>query len=376
MGALKAWAVTFVSLLAIVGGLGGYKYMQVSAAMAQAGAMPEPMETVQAVTPRLGEWSASARAVGTIVSVRRVDLRNELSGTVTEVGFDSGAVVQQGQVLVRLDTREEEADLAAARADAELARTTLERRQRLTTAQAGSQAELDAARAQLAASRAKVASLETRIARKTLTAPFMARVGLRDLQPGAYLSEGTVITTLEGVDPDAYVDFSFPQDMVASLRPGTPVRVAGAGLPGGAADALILARDPRIDASSRSVRFRAVLRGLGDIVQPGAFMDVTAVTAAPRPALYVPLTAVRRAPYGDHVFALVKDGDVLRAQQRFVRLGPVEGEEVVVLEGLEPGQRLAAMGSFKLREGVAVTVGDPMGVTAPAVPQTADAGDR
>lgn len=352
----KSWAAVAAGIVIAAGGLGGFKYFQISAAIAEAAAMPEPMETVMAIQPRLGTWSASSRAVGTAAALRRVELRNELAGTVVEVGFESGAVVEQGQILVRLDTREEEAELAAAKADAELARLTLERRERLAATQAGSAADLDAARATLASARARVSTLEVRIAKKTLVAPFRARVGIRDLQPGAYLSEGTPVALLQGADPDAYVDFAFPQDVAARLGPGSSVTVSGSALPAGGAPARIVAHDAAVDDGSRSIRFRAVLEGMGDKVLPGSFVDVTAATADPQQALFIPLTAVRRAPYGDHVFLLAQQDGVMRAKQQFVRLGPVQGEEAVVLSGLEPGQTIAANGSFKLREGLAVNI--------------------
>jgi len=354
----KSWSVVVGGMLATTAALGGFKFVQISSAIAAAQAMPEPSEAVEAVQPRRGTWSSSARAVGTVASVRRVDLRNELSGTIAAINFASGDVVEQGQVLLRLDTREEEADLAAARAEAELARLTLERRQRLVTSQAGTAADLDRARAELSATRARVARLEARIAKKTLVAPFTARVGIRDLQPGAFLPEGTLVTTLQGVDADAYVDFALPQDAAATLATGGTVRVTGAALPPEGVEARIAAREAAVSDASRSVRFRAVLAGLGDRVPPGAFLDVSAPVGAAREAVFVPLTAVRRAAYGDHVFVLAEDGGALRARQQFVRLGPVQGEEAVVLSGVEPGQRIAAKGSFKLREGLAVRV-DP-----------------
>ncbi|MFM2044580.1 MAG: hypothetical protein RLY86_3156 [Pseudomonadota bacterium] len=365
----KSWALVFVGILGVTGGLGGLKYMQISAAIAEAASMPEPMETVNAVIPRMGTWSAQARTVGTVASLRRVELRNELDGTVVEVGFESGAIVEQGQVLVQLDTSEEQADLAAAKAEAELARITVDRRQKLAATQAGSAAELDAARANLAGARARVAALEARIAKKTLTAPFRARVGIRDLQPGAYLSGGTLIATLEGADRDAYVDFSFPQDVIGRLSAGAVVTVSGQALADEPARARIVATSAAVD-NSRSVRFRAVLEGRGDAVLPGSFVDIAAETSAPVQAMFVPLTAVRRAPYGDHVFLLGEQEGTLRARQQFVRLGPIDGSDVVVLSGLEPGQQLAANGSFKLRDGLAVAIA-PDAPVSPAVPQTA-----
>jgi membrane fusion protein, multidrug efflux system len=286
--------------------------------------------------------------------LRQVEIRNELAGTVVEMGFASGDIVEAGQVLVRLDTREEDASLAAAQADARLAQVVFDRRDRLRSSPAISELDLDRAREELAAATARVANLEAVIAKKTLVAPFRARVGLTDLQPGAYLDTGTRIAMLQGVDPDAYVDFALPQDMAAAIRPGVSVKLAGAQIPGGSVAAEIVAEDASVDATNRAVRFRAIARGLGERLRPGAFVDVVAVTAPPRPALLVPLTAVRRAPYGQHVFVLVDEDGRSRARQRVVHTGAVQGTDIVVTDGLAEGELIAGAGSFKLREGLLV----------------------
>jgi membrane fusion protein (multidrug efflux system) len=350
-------------LLAIVGtagGLGYYKYAEISAAIAAAKAFPEPREAVEAVRVRRGEWAASTRAVGTVVALRQVELRNELAGTVVEMGFASGEIVEAGQVLVRLDTSQERAALAGAQAEARLARVVFDRRDRLRSTDAVSALDLDRAREELAAATARVASLEAGIAKKTLLAPFRARVGLTDLQPGAYLDEGTRIAMLEGVDGNAYVDFSLPQDMTAAIRPGVSVSLGSAQIPGGSVSAEIVAEDASIDTTNRAVRFRAIAKGLGEILRPGAFVDVVAVIAPPRPALLVPLTAVRRAPYGEHVFVLVKEEGQSRARQRAVQTGGVQGTDIVVTEGLAEGELIAGAGSFKLREGLLVHIARPL----------------
>jgi membrane fusion protein, multidrug efflux system len=349
-----AWAVVMLAVAATAGGLGYYKYVEISAAIAAAEASPEPSETVEAVRVRRGEWAASTRAVGTVVALRQVEIRNELAGTVVEMGFVSGDIVEAGQVLVRLDTSEEDASLAAAQADARLAQVVFDRRDQLRSSPAISELDLDRAREELAAATARVASLEAVIAKKTLAAPFRARVGLTDLQPGAYLDEGTRIAMLQGVDPDAYVDFALPQDMAAAIRPGVPVELRGAQIPDGSVAAEIVAEDASVDATNRAVRFRAIARGLGERLRPGAFVDVGAVTAPARPALLVPLTAVRRAPYGQHVFVLVDEGGQSRARQRVVQTGAVQGTDIVVTDGLAEGELIAGAGSFKLREGLLV----------------------
>ena len=354
-----AWAAVMLGVAATAGGLGYYKYVEISAAIAAAEAFPEPREAVEAVRVHRGEWAASTRAVGTVVALRQVEIRNELAGTVVEMGFASGDIVESGQVLVRLDTREEDAALAAAQAEARLAAVVFDRRDRLRSNPAVSALDLDRAREELAAATARVTSLEAVIAKKTLLAPFRARVGLTDLQPGAYLDAGTRIAMLQGVDRDAFVDFSVPQDMAAAIQPGVSVSLAGPQIPGGSAAAEIVAEEASVDATNRAVRFRAIARGLGETLRPGAFVDVVAVTAPPRPALLVPLTAVRRAPYGEHVFVLVNEDGQSRARQRVVQTGAVQGTDIVVTEGLAEGELIAGAGSFKLREGLLVQMTDP-----------------
>ena len=352
-----AWVAVLLAIVGTAGGLGYYKYMQISAAIAAAEAAPEPREAVEAVRVRRGEWAASTRAVGTVVALRQVEIRNELAGTVVEVGFASGDIVEAGQVLVRLDTSQERASLAAAQAEARLAQVVFDRRNRLRPGDVVSVLDLDRAREELAAATARVSGLEAGIAKKTLVAPFRARVGLTDLQPGAYLDEGTSIAMLQGVDSDAYVDFSLPQHLAAAIRPGVAVSLSGPQIPDGSASAEIVAEDASVDADNRAVRFRAIARGLGETLRPGAFVDVVAVTAPPQPALLVPLTAVRRAPYGEHVFVLVEEDGQMRARQRVVQTGTVQGTDIVITDGLAEGELIAGAGSFKLRDGLAGGVG-------------------
>ena len=135
--------------------------------------------------------------------------------------------------------------------------------------------------------------------------------------------------------------------------------LAGPHIPGGAAEATIVAEDAQVDGTSRAIRFRALAKGLGETLRPGSFVDVTAVTAPARETLYVPLTAVRRASFGEHVYLLSQEDGVLRARQRIIQTGPIAGQDVVVLEGLAEGDIIAGAGSFKLREGLLVQITDP-----------------
>jgi len=354
-----AWLAMVVAIAGISGGLGYYKHNEIKAAQAAAEGSPEPIEAVSVARARQGAYSASTRAIGTVVALRQLEIRNELAGTIAEMGFASGDIVDAGQLLVQLDVRQERASLTAVEAEARLAKLTLERREGLRESPAFSPQELDKSRAEFAAASARAASLEVAIEKKRIAAPFRARIGITDLQPGAYLEAGTLIGRLQGVDQDAYVDFSLPQDSAGAIHKGTLVMLAGPGIPGGTAEAKIVAEDDSVDGSSRSVKFRSVASGLGDKLRPGTFVDVVAVTSQPREMVMVPLTAVRRSPNGQHVFVITEEDGKMRARQRAVQTGPVQDDEIAIEKGLTAGELIATSGSFKLRDGLLVQAETP-----------------
>ncbi len=351
---IGAWLVVILSIAGISAGLGFYKHYEFKAAEAAANASPEAMEAVASVRVRQGSWAASTRAIGTVVALQQLEIRNELAGTVSEMGFASGTIVEKGQLLIQFDVRQERAALAAAEAEVQLAKQTLERREGLKASAAFSPQETDKARSEFAAATARARNLEVAIEKKRITAPFRARVGITDLQPGAYLDVGSLIGRLQGLADDAYVDFSLPQDNATAVTKGGIVTLTSAGLPGGSAEATIAAEDDSIDGSNRSVRFRAVAKGLGSVLRPGTFVDVVVVTSQPRDTLLVPLTAVRRSPNGQHVYVIVEEDGKLRARQRNVQTGPVQGQEIAIETGLKAGELIASSGSFKLRDGLLV----------------------
>lgn len=373
----KPFWMVIGALAVLVLSLGAYKYWRVTSLMAQAAAFPEPAESVEIASVGEITWQPRADTAGTVLAKQFVRLSNRVAGPVDTVEFQSGQQVKQGQVLLRLRSGREQAQLKSALADIKLATTTLERKQLLASQGASSQAELDLARAELEQAVAKAAVLRETIEDLTVRAPFAGRVGLRDVHPGQYLAEGTELTTLQSHGDHVDVDFRLPQEIAAQLAVGGEVSLSGGTL-SKPASARIIAIDVRADEASRHVRVRAEVRDLDSALKPGAFVDVSAAAAAPRTVLAVPLSAVRRAAYGDHVYlieAAKQGGSGPRAVQRFVRAGPVVGSDIVVFEGLALGDRVASNGAFKLREGSLVSISpastQPTSVTQPQSAQSA-----
>ena len=364
--------VGIVVLLVVV--LGGIKAKQIAglvAAGAQAKQKGPPPEQVGTTDAKLDTWEGTISTVGSVAAVRGVAVSNEVAGTVTAIRFESGQVVRAGQVLVELDTSVERAQLASIRARKELAEISLQRSQKLAAGAAISKAQLDADEAGLKTSSADLAALQAQIERKTVRAPFAGRLGIRAVNLGQFLSPGTTLSVLESQGA-VYIDFSLPQEELARVKVGTPVRVA---LAPGARDLLdgtIAAIDPTIESSTRNIKLRATVTNQAERLHAGMFVQVGVVLPEVGQVVTAPVTAVVHAAYGDSVFVVEdapagKEGKVVR--QQFVRLGPQRGDFVAFVDGVRAGQTLVTAGAFKLRNGAGVVVRNEVAPTPALQPK-------
>lgn len=344
--------------------LAAWKRSATAASAAASANQPEPVELVTWATAAPRQHRQTTTAIGTVLALRSITLRNELAGTVRQVSLTPGQIVEAGTVLVALDVSVEEAELQAQEAEADLAQTTLERLERLRQHQATSQEEVDQARAQRDVAKARIARTRAIIDKKTVRAPFRARVGIADVHPGQYLTEGVELTTLQGVSDAAHVDFAVAQAVAATLREGMTVEVMtdDDDIPH---SARIVAVDARVDPTTRNATVRARLASSNHNPAPGASVRVRVPVGPPSTAVAIPVSALRKGPGGDHVWVIAPDSSgAHRAHERAVQAGPVLGDTVLILSGLVVGDQVAASGSFKLREAVRVEAQSAPGATA------------
>jgi RND family efflux transporter MFP subunit len=340
-----------------------WKSNSLAGAAEAAANQPEPVESVSSALAQEREHLRTTTSIGTVVALRSITVRNELPGTVRHVNLTPGSVVEAGTVLVGLDVSVETAELQALEAQAKLAATQLARMQRMVERKAAAEMELDAAHAQFDVSTAQTARTRAVIARKTIRAPFRARVGISDVHEGQYLNEGTELTTLQGVDDSTYVDFTVSQAVAAGLRKGVPVGVYSE-VDGKRVTASILALDSRVDANTRNTVVRARIADASHAPSPGASVRVEVPVGTARKVVVVPASALRKGPGGDHVFVLTDDeSGKTRAYQRTVTVEALRGDEVVISSGIEAGERVAASGAFKLREAALVALAQPPAAT-------------
>ncbi len=372
----KRWMAVIGLLLLVFLILAGIKAAQIFTMVKAGKTMLPPPESVASAKVQSIDWQPTRSGVGTLVAIRGVTLSAELTGTVREIGFENGGLVKKGQLIVRLDTSAESAQLQSAIADAGLARQTLDRAESLRKQEVNTQAELELAQAKDKQARAAVVNLEAIINKKVIRAPFDGRVGIRQVELGQVVSPGTPIVSLQTVTP-IYAEFQLPQQALADVKLGQKVQVSTDVYPGQTWDGEITTINPEIDPSTRNVRMRATVQNPDGRLTPGMFANVEVAAGEKRKVLVVPATAVLFAPYGDSVYVLEnkkgEDGkEHLLAQQRFIRTGERRGDYVAVSSGLAEGETVASAGAFKLRPGMPVVINNQVAPPAQFVPAPVD----
>lgn len=344
-------------VVALVSALGGFKYFQIKAAMSQSWAPPP--EAVTTVIAKQETWNTTLNAIGSVAAVNGVMVSADLPGIVESISFESGRNVSKGDVLVRLDTKQERAQLQAAQAQLELAQLALQRNQGMVASGVVPQQSLDQAHAEFKSAQARVGEIRATIERKTIRAPFSGVLGIRQVNVGQYVAGGTPLVSLQALRP-AFVNLTVPQQELARLTPGSTIEVVSDALPEPEVGK-IAALDAVIDESTRNARVQAIFENRSGRLRPGMYVEARLPRGTSSQVVVVPASAISYAPFGDSVFIVeqVKGPDgksYLGVRQQFVKLAGSRGDQVAVASGLKPGEEVVTSGAFKLRPGAAVVV--------------------
>lgn len=374
---IKRMLIMLILVGAVLGGLFGFKAFvngKIKEAMAGMANMPQ---TVSVTKAESSDWQPKIDAVGTLRAVRGAELSLEVPGVVETISFQSGDEVKAGQVLLTLRKEDEEARLQSLEATASLAQITYDRDLKQLKAQAISQAIVDNDEANLRNARAQVAVQKAILDKKTLRAPFDGKLGLRQVDLGQFLAAGTMIATLQSMDP-IYVDFLLPQQAVARINVGDRVRARIDAFPGHTFEGRITAINPKIETSSRNVQVRATLPNADQKLMPGMFAAVELDTGTAQRLVTLPQTAVSYNPYGSLVYLVDDKGNgvdgkpALVARQVFVTTGATRGDQVAILKGVSEGDTVVTSGQIKLRNGVPVLIDNRAVPSNDAAPKIVD----
>lgn len=352
--------IAVVVMILFILAIGGWKALQISQAIAMGKAFRMPPDAVTSLKVAEQKSIPVLEAVGSLSSPQGVMLSADLPGTVTSIRFESGSQATNGQLLVQLDTRQEEAQLRTAKAKLDLAKHNLERNIGLRQSHVIADYAFDESKSQYDAAISSAEEIQATIDRKTIRAPFSGVLGIRQVNAGQYLKSGDPIVQLESLDP-IYANFALPQQNLGALRVGQSVLLQVDGLPGKVFKGSINAINSMVDTSTRNVQVQATFPNPEHILRSGMFAGIQVQLPENESIIMVPATAVQYAPYGDSVFVIEPMRDpqgkeYTGVREQAVTLGKTKGDQIAVLKGLKPGDEIATSGIFKLRQGGAVKV--------------------
>jgi membrane fusion protein, multidrug efflux system len=331
---------------------------------------PPPVQ-ISAVEVAVQNLPRFAPGIGSLAAVHQVTINPEVAGRVTGIFFEPGTRVKAGDPLVQLNDAPDRGDLANYEAQAHLAQISLQRSQALRRSNFASQETVDQNQSQLEQAQAGILKTQAIIAQKLIRAPFSGELGVRKIDLGQYLTAGASIVTLTDLSI-LYVNFTLPSHMRSEIRVGQQVDVTADAFPGHVFKARVTTIEPQVSPDTRTLEIQSTMKNPDNALLPGMFVNA-AVVLPPRPnTTVVPETAVEYTLYGDSVYVIRVDGQdanrhpVLRAVRKAVTTGMRWDGKVAILNGLKPGERVAAAGQIKLQNGAQVAV---TGSPAPQPPR-------
>lgn len=353
---------TVIGILVIA----GLKALQIFIAIASGGSFTPPPEAVTSTVVQKSAWSNNLEVIGSLAAVNGAMLSTEEPGKVAQIGFESGAHVKAGDILVALDTSVEEAQLHAAEAKQDWMKITLDRRLSLKSTKAISQSDLDQSEAELRQSEGEANSIRAMIRRKKVISPIDGIAGIRQVNVGQIVTQGTPVVPVFATDP-IYVNFSIPQREASHIKIGQSFSMHLDTVPDRDFPAKVTAIDPQLSEATRNLGIQGTIENKDGILKPGMFVQILFPISETTDVVVLPQTAIVYAPYGDSVYIIEKmkdpknkDKDYLGVRQQTVKLGGKRGDQIAILSGLEPGQEVVTSGLFKLRPGVGVLVDNSM----------------
>lgn len=284
-------------------------------------------------------------ATGTLLPNEEVELRPEISGRVVNIYFEEGSQVKAGQLLVKIDASELEAQLKKLKVQEKLAQSEESRQSQLLKIEAVSQEEYDIALNQLNTLEAEIDLIETQIAKTRIYSPFSGIIGLRYISQGGYVSPSSLIASMQQIDP-IKVEFSVPERYIGEVKEGTSVSFGVSGSDD-IFKAKVYAVDSKIDINTRTVKVRARSTNSNRVLKPGAFARVEITLKTYDDAILVPAEAIVTQLEGQSVY-VSEDG---KAKAQKIKTGIRTERVVQILEGLSPKDTVVLTGLMSIQEG-------------------------
>lgn len=366
---------TSAGLLATILLIAGIKGTQIAALISMGETFTEPPMSISSFEVQEDQWESTLSTIGSLEAAKGLVITADLSGRIDKILFDAGSEVKAGDLLIQQDISTEIAQLRSAKTNAELAKKTFDRITEVYNKGLVSKAEYDNAQTTYQSAAANVDNIRAVIERKRIRAPFNGRLGIRSVNLGQTINAGEPVVSLQATR-SMFVNFFLPQHLLADVKVGLTVRVRSDAIPNKIFTGKISAIDPKIEEATRSIKIQAILANPEQELLPGMFTSIDVVLPETESVLFVPITAIQYATFGDSVFVIEpanapesQSGDKpdqnskktnktegLVARQQFVKLGKTRGDFVTIEKGLSAGEKVASAGVFKLRNGGPVAI--------------------
>lgn len=290
-------------------------------------------------------WSDPLESLGTLKANESVTISATVTEIINQINFEGGEHVERGDVLIKLDDTEEQADLRSAQALRLERQNAVNRFTQLESRNMAPRADVEDSRAQLQQVDADIQALQAHLDNYSIRAPFDGVVGVRQISVGTLVTPGTELATLDDISR-MKLDFQIPEVRLGALSQVLSLTATTAAWPDRVFNGEIAAIDSRIDPISRSLRVRAVLDNHDGLLKPGMLMRVT-IAHSPRQALIIPESAVVPEGQRKRVW-VITDRDSGSIAQRDIEIGSRREGEVEVTAGLEEGELVVTHGTDRL----------------------------
>jgi len=348
---------------AIAGSLGYVKYGQIQVKVAQ-GSIAQPPISVTVAEAKPDKWQKRILAIGSLVASQGVDISSEVGGIVRSINFDSGGEVKAGKLLLQLDNQTEVASLESRKAQYDADNSQYQRLLKLKNQSFVTKNDLDTQAGLVDVARSQIGVAEAALAKKSISAPFAGKLGIRLVDVGQYLAPGTPIVSLQSVNK-LLLNFTLPESNFKELSVGQSISFKVRSYPGKKFNAMVKAWNPKLDENTRNITIQAEVDNKARELAPGMFAEMEVTSTARINVLSVPETSIFYNIYGEAVYVLEKPEATAkdaapdyRLAARQVKVAYRNKGIAGISKGIKAGDKVVTAGQLKLYPSLKVAIVD------------------
>jgi membrane fusion protein (multidrug efflux system) len=309
---------------------------------------PAPALPVDILVVKPSKLEANVEVPGTLLAYEETEIHPEVAGRIITLHLQEGGYVKEGDLIAKLYDGDLEAQMRKLEVQLKIADQTEKRQAELLKIQGISQQEYDLSLLDVQSLKADMEIVRESIRKTEIKAPFSGKLGLKNVSPGAYVTPATVLTTISQVD-QLKIEFSVPERYSEKIKKGQIVNFTVEGSPE-TFSASVMATQNAIDADTRSLLIRALVKGHSSSLIPGTFAKVKMVLGQDNSALMVPNTVIIPQGRKKQIY-LYRAGKAIPAD---VETGVRDSTDIQILHGLKPGDSVITSAILYMRPGLDV----------------------